>query len=103
MLVRSVAVRAAVHPHPCSRVQAALSFNVPAATNTGRWPPTTARLENASWRRRLISSRRNVDLVHPVPGGSLRLGDDVILLAEIGYFPARGWEALRYRTLIRRR
>ena len=35
---------------PVPRVQAALSFNMPAATSTRRWPPTTARLENASWR-----------------------------------------------------
>ena len=35
---------------PCSRGSGCPQLHVPAATSTKRWPPTTARLENASWR-----------------------------------------------------
>ena len=45
---------------PFHRVQAAHSFNAPAATSTQRWHPTTARLENASWRSMSASHRRSV-------------------------------------------
>ncbi len=34
----------------CPPAQVALSFNRPAATGRWRWPPTTARFKNASWR-----------------------------------------------------
>ena len=60
VLARPVVVRAAVHPNPpFQKVQAALSFNVSAATSTKRWPPTTARLENAWWRSPSATHRRS--------------------------------------------
>ena len=43
---------------PVPGVQAALSFNMPAATSTRRCPFTTARSENASWRSISATHRR---------------------------------------------